>query len=142
MVNPATISTLAVGTNVLFTFDNWTSPSDGASVPAGYGGCTWQTLVEGSPWAGNTTWNVYITNGGVQGTVTFPRAVIVRSVRVGSVGSNQFTLRSTGNSDVVGTTSGSQLTLTTGWTAPVTSLTLRSTTGDQFFDDLRLTINQ
>jgi hypothetical protein len=29
--------------------------------------------------------------------------------------------------------------LVTGWTNPVTSLTLRSSTGDQAFDDLRLT---
>ncbi len=142
VVNPSTIATLPVGTNVLFDFNNFASPVDGVAVPASYGGCTWQTLIEGSPWAGNTTWNIYITNGGVQGTVVFPRPVIVRSVRVGSVGSNQFTLRSTGNTDVIGTTSGSQLTLTTGWTQAVTSLTLRSSTSDQFFDDLMLTINQ
>ena len=142
MVNPANLATLSASTNVLFDFNNFASPVDGAAVPANYGGCTWQTLVEGAAWAGNTTWNIYITNGGVQGTVVFPRPVIVRSVRVGSVESNQFTLRSTGNTDVVGTTSGSQQTLTTGWTVAVTSLTLRSSTADQFFDDIRLTVSQ
>lgn len=113
---------------------------DGSVIPAGYAGCTWNTLVEGSPWAGITTWNFYITNGGPQGTILFPRPVIVNSIRVSSGGSNLFTLSSSGNTDVSITTSGnSPRTLVTGWTNPVTSLVVRSSMVDQAFDDLRLT---
>jgi hypothetical protein len=140
VVNPADMAALPVGTNVLINFDNFTSPVDGRQIPAGYAGCTWNSLVEGSPWAGITTWNFYITNGGSQGTILFPRPVIVNSLRVSSGASNTYTLSSAGNPDVAITTSGnSPRTLVTGWTNPVTSLTLRSSTFDQVFDDLRLT---
>jgi hypothetical protein len=88
--------------------------------------------VEGSPWSGINTWNFYITNGGPQGSITFPRPVIVKSVRVSSSGSNTYTLIGAGNPNAVLTTSGNNAqTLVTGWTNPVTSLTLRSTTYDQ-----------
>jgi hypothetical protein len=140
VVNPADIAVLPAGTNVLLNFDNYPSPLDGSPVPAGYAGCTWNTLVEGSPWAGITTWNFYITNSGSQGTILFPRPVIVNSIRVSSSASNQYTLISNGNPNVTITTSGnSPQTLVTGWTGPVTSLTLSSSTTDQVFDDLRLT---
>jgi len=140
VVNPSDIATLPAGTNVLLNFDNFPSPVDNRALPTNYTGCTWNTLVEGAPWAGDSTWNIYIANGGPQGTIAFPRPVIVRSVRVSSVGSNVFTLSSSGNPDVSVTTSGSGLqTLTTGWTNAVTSVTLRSSTNDQIFDDLRLT---
>jgi hypothetical protein len=139
VVNPANIGTLTVGTNVLFNFDNFTSPVDGQSIPANYGGSTWTTLVEGSPWAGDTTWNIYVASGGAQGTITFPRPVLVRSIRVSSRSSNTYTLISSGNPNVSVTTSGNTpQTLTTGWTTAVTSLTLRASGGDQVFDDLRL----
>jgi hypothetical protein len=140
VMNPADLSTLPAGTNVLINFDNFINPSDGQTIPVGYAGINWNTLAEGSPWAGITTWNIFITNGGTQGTITFPRPVIVKSIRVSSMGSNQYTLTSTGNTNVTLTTSGSNAqTLVTGWVNPVTSLTLRSSTADQVFDDLRLT---
>ena len=64
----------------------------------------------------------YITNGGPQGTITFPRPVIIRSIRVSSGSSTTFTLVSSGNPNVSLTTSGSNpQTLTTGWTTAVTS---------------------
>jgi hypothetical protein len=142
VVNPANIGTLTVGTNVLFNFDNFTSPADGQSIPANYGGSTWTTLVEGSPWAGDPTWNIYVASGGVQGTIAFPRPVLVRSIRVSSRSSNTYTLISSGNPNVSVTTSGNNpQTLTTGWTTAVTSLTLRASGGDQVFDDLRLTMD-
>jgi len=103
-------------------------------------GCTWNSLVEGSPYAGFSTWNFYISSGSTQGSILFPRPVIVNSIRVSSGGSNVLTLSSAGNPDVSLTTSGnSPRTLVTGWTNPITSLTLRSSTGDQALDDLRLT---
>ena len=140
IVNPADIATLSVGTDVLINFDNFPSPLDGRAIPAGYAGCTWNTLVEGAPWAGITTWNFYISNGGAQGTILFPRPVIVNSIQVSSGATNLFTLSSSGNPDSSITTSAnSPRTLTTGWTNPVTSLTVRSSTFDQVFDDLRLT---
>jgi len=140
IVNPSDIAILPVGANVLINFDNFPSPLDGRAIPTGYAGCTWNILVEGSPWAGITTWNFYITNGGPQGTILFPRPVIVNSIRVSSGTSNLFTLSSAGNPDVSITTSGnSPRILVTGWTNPVTSLTLRSSTFDQVFDELRLT---
>jgi hypothetical protein len=142
VVNPATIATLPSGTNVLINFDNFTNPVDGQPIPANYAGCTWTILVQGSPWAGDPTWNIFVTNGGPQGTITFPRPVIVRSIRVSSGGSATFTLSSPGNPNVSLTASGSTpQTLTTGWTTAVTSLTLQSSSGDQLFDDLRLTTN-
>ncbi len=142
VVNPANIGTLAAGTNVLLNFDNFTNPMDNQPIPANYAGCTWTTLVEGAPWAGDTTWNIYVTNGGAQGTITFPRPVLVRSIRVSSVSNNTYTLSSPGNPNVSLTTSGNNpQTLTTGWTTAVTSLTLRASSGDQVFDDLRLTMN-
>jgi hypothetical protein len=125
---------------VLLDFNNYPSPTDGAAIPANYAGSTWSSLVEGLPWAGITTWNFYIANGGPQGIITFPRPVIVKSVRVSSGNSNTFTLSSAGNADVSMTTSGNNpQTLVTGWTNPVTSLTVRSSTSDQVLDDLRLT---
>jgi hypothetical protein len=134
------MATLPAGTNVLLNFDDFPSPVDNQPLPANYAGCTWNTLVQGSPWAGDNTWNIYIANGGPQGTIVFPRPVMVRSVRVSSVGSNVFTLSSSGNPDVTLTTSGSSpQILTTNWTNAVTSLTLQSSTNDQLFDDLRLT---
>lgn len=140
IVNPADIATLPVGTNVLINFDNYSNPVDGQPMPAGYSGCTWNSLVEGSPWAGITTWNFYIQYMGPQGTITFPRPVIVKSIRVSSEGSNTFTLSSSGNPDVTIDTWGSNpQTLVTGWLNPITSLTLHSSTADQTFDDLRLT---
>ena len=140
IVNPADIATLSVGTNVLINFDNFPSPLDGRAIPAGYAGCIWNTLVEGAPWAGITTWNFYITNGGAQGTIFFTRPVVVNSIRVSSSATNLFTLSSSGNPDASITTSANiPRTLTTGWTNPVTSLTVRSSTFDQVFDDLRLT---
>ena len=140
VINPADMATLPAGTNVLLNFDNLSSPADGLPVPSQYAGASWNTLVEGSPWAGDATWNIYITNAGPEGTITFPRPVIVRSVRVSSMGTTVFTLGSPGNPDVNVTTSGSiPQTLTTGWTNAVISLTLRSNTPDQMFDDLRLT---
>ena len=112
----------------------------GSAIPAGYAGSTWDTLVEGAPWAGIASWNFYITNGGSQGTITFPRPVIINNIRVSSGASNTFTLISSGNPNVSTTTSGnSPRTLVTGWTNPITSLTVRSSTYDQVFDDLRLT---
>ncbi len=140
VVDPTDIATLPAGTNVLLDFNNYPSPTDGTAIPANYAGGTWSSLVEGSPWAGITTWNFYIANGGPQGIITFPRPVIVKSVRVSSGNSNTFTLSSAGNADVSVTTSGNNpQTLVTGWTNPVTSLTVRSSTGDQVLDDLRLT---
>jgi hypothetical protein len=139
-VNPANISTLPAGTNVLLNFNNFPSNVDGKPVPAQYAGGTWNTLAEGAPWAGIATWNIFVTNGGVQGTITFPRPVIIKSLVVSSAGSNVFTLRSPGNADVsITTANNAPRTLTTNWTNPVTSLTLRSSTSDQAFDDLRLT---
>jgi hypothetical protein len=133
---------LPAGTNVLLNFDNFSNPVDNQPVPANYAGCTWTTLVEGSPWAGDTTWNIYVANGGSQGTITFPRPVLVRSIRLSSGSSNTYTLVGSGNPNVSLTTSGNNpQTLTTGWTTPVTSLTLRATNSDQVFDDLRLTAN-
>ena len=127
---------------MLLNFDNFTSPVDNRPIPANYAGCIWTTLVEGSPWAGDPTWNIYVTDGGAQGTITFPRPVLVRSIRVSSGGSTTFTLISPGNPNVSLTASGNNpQTLTTGWTTAVTSLTLRASGGDQVFDDLRLTIN-
>ena len=140
IINPADIAALPSGTDVLINFDNFPNPSDGRAIPAGYAGCTWNNLIEGSPWAGVTTWNFYITNGGAQGTVVFPRPVIVKSIRVSSGSSNIFTLSSAGNQDISTTTSGSSpQTLVTGWINPITALTLRSSSSDQVFDDLRLT---
>jgi hypothetical protein len=131
---------LPAGTNILLNFDNFPSPVDNQPIPANYAGCTWNTLVEGQPWAGNATWNIYVANAGPQGTITFPRPVIIRSVRVSSEGTNVFTLSSPGNPNVSMTTSGSSpQTLTTGWMNAVISVTLRSSTADQMFDDLRLT---
>jgi hypothetical protein len=141
VVNPANIGILAAGTNVLLNFDNFASPVDGRPIPANYAGCTWTKLVEGEPFAGDPTWNIY-DNSGTQGTITFPRPVLVRSMRVSSVGSTTFTLISPGNPNVSLTTSGNNpQTLTTGWSTAVTSLTLRASSGDQLFDDLRLTTN-
>ncbi|HTP08268.1 MAG TPA: hypothetical protein VMP08_08465, partial [Anaerolineae bacterium] len=75
-------------------------------------------------------------------TITFPRPVLVRSIRVSSNSGSTFTLSSPGNPNVSLTVSGSSpQILTTGWTVPVTSLTLQSASGDQIFDDLRLTAN-
>ncbi len=140
VVDPADIASLPPGTNVLIDFNNYTNPVDGQPVPNGYAGCTWNSLVEGAPWAGITTWNFYIANSGPQGEIVFPRPVIVNSLRVSSSSSNTFTLSSAGNPDVSLTTSGNNpQTLVTGWSNPVTSLTLRSSTSDQAFDDLRLT---
>ena len=142
VVNPTNLGTLATGTNVLLNFDNFSSPVDNQPVPSNYAGSTWTTLVEGSPWAGDATWNIYVTSGGAQGTITFPRPVLVRSIRVSSMSSNTYTLSSPGNPNVSLTTSGNTpQTLTTGWTTAVTSLTLRASGGDQVFDDLRLTMN-
>jgi len=142
VVNPANIGTLAAGTNVLLNFDNFTSPIDNQLIPANYAGCTWTTLVQGSPWAGDATWNFYVRNGGTQGTITFPRPVFVRSIRVSSGSSTTYTLISPGNPNVSLTTSGSSpKTLTTGWTMSVTSLTIQANNGDQVIDDLRLTAN-
>jgi hypothetical protein len=125
---------------VLLNFDGFPSPADGRPIPATYAGCRWSSLVEGAPSAGITTWNFYIANGGSQGTIIFPRPVLINSVQVSSGNSNVFTLSSTGNPDASLTTSGnSPQTLVTGWTNPVTTLTLRSSTADQVFDDLRLT---
>jgi hypothetical protein len=140
VVDPADITTLPAGTNVLLDFNNFPTNVDGQPVPAHYSGCTWNALVEGSPWAGIPTWNIYITNGGPQGTINFPRPVIIKSVRVSSGSSNLYTLSSAGNPDVSLTTSNNTpQTLVTGWTSPVTSLTLHSSTGDQVYDDLRFT---
>ena len=112
------------------------------AMPANYAGCTWTTLVEGAPWAGIATWNIYIANSGPQGTITFPRPVLVRSLRVSALNSNTFTLSSPGNPSVSLTVANSNpQTLVTGWTTAVTSLTLQSSTDDQAFDDLRLTTN-
>ena len=142
MVNPANIGTLATGTNVLLNFDSFTNPIDNQPIPANYAGCTWTSLVEGSPWAGDATWNIYMTNGGTQGTITFPRPVLVRSLRLSSQSSTTYTLTSPGNPNVSLTTSGGNpQTLTTGWSVAVTSLTLRANNGDQVMDDLRLTTN-
>ncbi len=141
VVDPADIATLPSGTNVLIDFNNFTNPSDGRAMPTNYSGIAWSySLVEGSPWAGIITWNFYILNSS-QGILTFPRPVLVKSVRVSSAGSNQFTLISTGNPNVSLTTSNnSPRTLTTGWSNMVTSLTVHSSTSDNAFDDLRLTM--
>jgi hypothetical protein len=140
VVDPADITTLPAGTNVLLDFNNFPTNVNNQLLPAHYAGGMWNSLVEGRSWAGITTWNFYITNGGPQGTINFPRPVIINSVRVSSAGSNVFTLSSAGNADVSITTSNNNpRTLTTHWTTPVTSLTLRSSTSDQAFDDLRLT---
>jgi hypothetical protein len=127
---------------VLLNFNNFTNPINNQPVPANYAGCIWTTLVEGATWAGIGTWNIYVTNSGPQGTITFPRPVLIRSIRVSALNRNTFTLSSAGNPTVSLTTSGSNpQTLTTGWTTAVTSLTLQSSTDDQAFDDLRLTTN-
>jgi hypothetical protein len=140
VLNPGNIASLPAGTNVLLNFNNFTNPSDGQPIPAGYAGSTWNALVMGSPWAGINTWNFYISSGGTQGSITFSRPVIVKSIRVSTGATSQFTLSGAGNADVSITASGgSPQTLTTGWTAPVTTLTLRSTSTDQVFDDLRFT---
>jgi hypothetical protein len=102
VVNPADIAAIPSGTDVLLNLDNFPSPLDGRLVPANYAGCTWNGLVEGSPWAGDTTWNIYIANGGSQGTILFPVPVMVKSMRVSSAGSNVFTLSSTGKLDKSG----------------------------------------
>ena len=140
VVNPADIATLPAGTNVLLNFNNFPNPAEGQPIPANSAGCRWSSLVEGAPWGPLTTWYFYIANGGPQGTIIFPRPVVVNSVRVSSSASNVFTLSSAGNPDASVTTSGdTPQTLVTGWTHPVTTLTLRSSTDDQAFDDLRLT---
>ncbi len=140
VVNPPDLVSLSAGTNVLLNFDEFTNPVDGQPIPATHAGCRWSSLVEGSPSAGITTWNFYIANGGSQGTIIFPRPVLINSVRVSSGISNVFTLSSAGNPDASLTTTGnSPQTLLTEWTNPVTALTLRSSTSDQVFDDLRLT---
>lgn len=140
VVDPANIATLPANTNVLLDFNNYPVNVDGQPLPANYAGCTWNSLVEGAPWAGISTWGFYITGGGPQATITFPRPVIVQSMRVASTGSNNYTLSSAGNPDVSLTTlSNTPQTLVTGWTNAVTSLTVHSSTGDQAFDDLRFT---
>ncbi len=140
VVNPPDLATLPAGTNVLLNFDEFPGPVDGQPIPATYAGCRWSSLVEGSPSAGITTWNFYIANGGSQGTIIFPRPVLINSVRVSSSYSNVFTLSSAGNPDAsLTTSSNSPQTLVTGWVNPVTTLTLHSSTSDQVFDDLRLT---
>lgn len=140
VINPTNIATLPTGTDVLIDFNNYTTPVDGTAIPTNYSGANWSSLVEGSPWAGITTWNFYITNGGSQGTITFPRPVLIKNIRASSGTSNILTLSSTSNPDVSITTSGNNpQTLVTNWTNPVTSLTVRSSTTDQVFDDLRLT---
>ena len=139
-LNPGSITSLAAGTNVLFNFNNITSPTDGRALN-NYGGLTWSGLVEGSPWAGIGTWNFYIANNGTQGTITFPRPVVVKSLVVSSQGNNVFTLLSAGNADVsVATSNGSPKTLATNWTNPVTSLTIRANNSDQVMDDLRFSV--
>ncbi len=141
VINPTNIATLEAGTNVLINFNNFTSPVDNRPIPTNYAGCTWNSLVEGSPWAGLTTWNFYILNGGARGTIVFPRPVIVKSLVISSSASNQITLSSSGNPNVNLTSSGNNpRTLTTGWTSLVTSVTISSSTSDQAFDDLRLTV--
>jgi hypothetical protein len=141
VVNPTNIGALSAGTNVLLNFNNFSNPVDGQAIPANYAGATWSSLVEGSSWAGITTWGFYITNGGSQATITFPQAVVIRSVRVSSMAGNTFTLSSTGNPNVSVTASRyNAQDLVTGWANPVTSLTLRSSSGDQLWDDLRFTV--
>jgi hypothetical protein len=142
VVDPTNIGSLAAGTKVLIDFNNFSNPVDGQPIPSSYAGITWNSLVKGSPWAGISTWNFYIDGGGAQGTIVFPRPVIVNSLRASSGTNNSLTLSSTGNPDVRIITSGnSPLTLTTGWTNPVTSLVVTSSTQDQAFDDLRFTIS-
>ncbi len=140
VVDPSDIAALPTLTDVLLDFNNFVNPVDGKLIPANYAGCSWNSLVEGSPWAGFTTWNSYFASGSQQGTILFPRPVIIRSIRVSSVLSSVFTLSSLGNSDRSITTSGNNpQTLVTGWTNPVTTLSLRSSSSDQVWDDLRLT---
>ncbi len=142
VINPSNISTLVAGTNVLINFNNFPNPNDGRAIPSDYSGITWSSsLVEGSPWAGITTWNFYIKGGSRQGTATFPKPIMVKSIVVSSGSSNIFTLSSTGNPDVSVTTSDSHpQTMVTGWINSITSLTFSSNTTDQALDDLRFTI--
>ena len=141
VVDPANVAALPSGTSVLLDFNNFSNPVDNQTIPAGYAGLTWSSLAEGSPWAGIPTWGIFIANGGTSGSVTFPVPVKVSSIRVSSAGSNVFTLSSLGNPDVSVTVSGGQVaTLTTNWTNAITSLTLKSSTGDQIFDDLRFVV--
>jgi hypothetical protein len=127
-------------TDVLLDFNNYVNPVDGQPIPTNYAGCTWNSLVEGSPWAGVTTWNIYFAGGSQQGTIIFPRPVIIRSIRVSSTISSVFTMSSIGNPDRSITTSGNNpQTLVTGWINPVTILTLGSSSSNQVWDDLRLT---
>jgi len=137
VVNPANISTLAANTPVLLNFDNFPNPVDNQPIPSNFYGCTWNSLVEGSPFAG-LNWNFYILNNGSRGTITFPRPVLVTSVQVVSSGTNTFTLSSTGNTNASVTTNGAPQTLTTNWTNPITTLTVQSSTSDQALDNLRL----
>ncbi|HTP11063.1 MAG TPA: PQQ-binding-like beta-propeller repeat protein [Anaerolineae bacterium] len=142
VVDPANIAALPAGTSVLLDFNNFSNPVDNQAIPAGYAGLACSSLVEGAPWAGISTWGVFITNGGASGLVNFPVSVKVSSIRVSSSASNVFTLSSSGNPDVSVTVSGGQVaSLTTNWTNAVTSLTLRSSTGDQIVDDLRFVVS-
>ena len=126
---------------MLLNFDNFTNPDWGQPVPANYAGCTWTSLVERPPFGGDTTWNIFVANGAAQGTITFPRPVVIRSIWVSSMYFTTHTLSSPGNPNVSLSTSGNNpQTLTTGWMTPVTSLTLQASREvDQLFDDLRLT---
>jgi hypothetical protein len=141
VVNPADLGALPMGTDVLLNFNNYPNPVDGQAVPANYAGCVWSGLAEGAPWSHITTWGLSVVGANLQGTITFPRPVLVKSVRVSSVAANTFTLSSPGNPNASITTGqNGLLTLDTGWVNPVTSLTLRSSTSDHLFDDLRLTV--
>ncbi len=141
VVNPANVGSLASGTSVLLDFNNFPNPADGQAIPSGHAGLTWSSLVEGGPWAGISTWGIYIANGGLSGSIAFPVPVKVVSLRVSAAGSTAFTLSSPGNPDVSVSTSGSQpQTITTNWVNPATLLTIRASTNDQTFDDLRFVV--
>jgi hypothetical protein len=141
VTDPANISTLPDGTNVLLDFNNFPDQVNGAVVPAGYAGLTWNSLVEGPPWAGIATWNTYLAAGKLQGSITFPRPVLIKSLRVSSANNNTVTLSSPLNPNAsITTPANTPGTLTVSWTNPITSLTITSSTLDQAFDDLRFIV--
>ncbi len=141
VVDPANVGLLPAGANVVLDFDNIPGSADNRAIPQGYAGLTWSSMVQGEPWAGIPTWSIYVANGGSSGVAAFPLPVKVVSLRVSAVGATVFTLSSPGNPDVSLAVSGGQpKTITTNWVNPITSLTLRSSTNDQAFDDLRFVV--
>jgi hypothetical protein len=141
VVNPANISSLPAGTTVLIDFNNLPNPVAGQARPANYAGITWSALVAGAPYAGGQSWNIYIANGGSQATITFPRQVIVQSLLTSSLYSSIYTLSSAGNPDMYSIPLGGVPgAIETGWTNPVTRITIESTSADQALDDLRFVV--